>query len=85
MHIQVLGFVDAPTQQACRHVAEALARLGQAATVEHVSDMDQITTFGVMATPAVAADGEVLVVGRVPTVEELAGWLGKKVRSKNDE
>jgi len=85
MHIQVLGFDDAPTRQTCRHVAEALARLGQAATVEHVSDMDQITTFGVMATPAVVADGEVLVVGRVPTVEELAGWLGNKVRSKNDE
>lgn len=31
--------------------------------------------FGVMMTPALAVDGTVKVVGRVPTVEEIKGLI----------
>jgi len=32
--------------------------------------------FGVMTTPGLAVDGKVLVTGKVPSPEELAGLLG---------
>ena len=33
--------------------------------VEKVTDIDQITAFGVMMTPALAIDGQVKAVGKV--------------------
>jgi len=35
-----------------------------------VTDIGQITGFGVMMTPALAVDGEVRVAGKVPSVDE---------------
>jgi hypothetical protein len=36
-----------------------------------VTDINEIMKFGVMMTPALAIDGEVKVVGKVASVEEL--------------
>ena len=74
--IQVLG----PGCPRCTKLAQAVQtaaeELGIEATVEKVTDMDQITGFGVMMTPALAVDGEVKVVGRVPSAEEIKRLLG---------
>ncbi|MAT15062.1 MAG: hypothetical protein CMJ46_07305 [Planctomyces sp.] len=45
------------------------------ATIEKVTDIMEITGFGVMATPALAIDGEVKFVGKVATVDEIAALL----------
>jgi protein-disulfide isomerase len=39
--------------------------------IEKVTDYAEIVTYGVMSTPALSIDGEVKVVGRIPSVEEL--------------
>ncbi len=75
MEIKVLGSgckkCDA-LEQAAR---EAVAGLGVEATVEHVRDFEQIMAYGVMSTPALVVDGEVVVAGRVPKPDELARLL----------
>ncbi|MEG2097514.1 MAG: thioredoxin family protein, partial [Pseudoflavonifractor sp.] len=38
-------------------------------------DFSQIAAYGVMSTPALVAEGKVLLTGRVPKAEELAGLL----------
>ena len=53
----------------------AVKELGIEATVEKISDIMEITNFGVMMTPALAVDGEVKVVGKVPSVEEIKKLL----------
>lgn len=40
-----------------------------------VKEISQITAFGVMATPGLVVDGEVLVSGRVPSETELKKLL----------
>ena len=50
---------------------KALEAAGIEAEVVHVSDMGEMAERGVMMTPALAVDGEVVVQGRVPGVEEL--------------
>jgi small redox-active disulfide protein 2 len=52
-------------------VLEAADELGLEARVEKINDIDRIIALGVMMTPALVVDGQVRVVGRVPTVEEL--------------
>lgn len=60
--------------------AEALARevareSGKDVTVTKISDIRQMMAQGILATPAVAVDGAVRCTGRVPSRDELAGWI----------
>lgn len=71
MKIQVLGTGCAKCQKLESHVRQALEGLGIEADVEKVQDIAAITSYGVMMTPALAIDGEVKVVGKVPSVAEI--------------
>ena len=69
--LQVLG-TGCPS---CRKLA---AMTEQAATdlhmdfeLEKVEDIDRITEFDVMSTPALVVDGDVKMSGRVPTLDEI--------------
>ena len=56
--------------------AEAAAQeLRVKATVERVTDVEAILDFGVLMTPALVVDGEVKVVGTVPSTEEIKRLL----------
>lgn len=59
-------------EQIARDVAQAN---GIEAEFEDVKDYAEIMKFGVMSTPALVVDGKVVVSGRVPSSEEVAGWL----------
>jgi len=64
----------------CRHLAanvEAAAKaLGIEYRMEKVTNVNDIMKFGVMLTPALAVDGEVKVVGKVPSVDEVKALVG---------
>ena len=49
--------------------------LGIEAEIVKVEKIDDIMNYGVMVTPALAIDGEVKVVGRIPKVEEIKDWV----------
>jgi small redox-active disulfide protein 2 len=73
--IQILG-TGCPKCKKLAKNAEAAAReLGLACDVEKVTDIEAIMAFNVMMTPALAVDGDVKVVGKVPSVEEIKGLL----------
>lgn len=44
-------------------------------TVEKISDLKEMMILGVMVTPAVVIDGLVKCSGRIPSKEEVAGWI----------
>ena len=73
--IQVLGTGCAKCTKLKEHAEAAVGELGTDATVEKVEDINDITAMGVLMTPALAVDGDVKVVGRVPSVEELKQLL----------
>jgi small redox-active disulfide protein 2 len=45
------------------------------AEVTKIEDINEIMKFGVMMTPALAVDGQVKVVGRIPKPEELKTFI----------
>ncbi len=63
----------------CRQLAENAEAAAKAAgidyEIEKVTDLNEIMKFGVMMTPALAVDGEVKVVGKVPDVEAIGQLL----------
>lgn len=73
--VQVLG-TGCPKCAKLKENAEAAAKeLGVEVTVEKIEDINLITGFGVMATPALAIDGEVKVVGKVASLDEIKKLL----------
>ena len=75
MKIQILG-TGCPKCQKLGQVADqAAADLGLDYELVKVTDLNEISGFGVMMTPALAVDGEVKVAGKVPSVDELKQML----------
>lgn len=75
MEIKVLGPGCAKCGKTEEIVREALAEAGVEASVEKVTGMMDIAAYGVMGTPAVVIDGQVKCVGKVPSKEQVKGWL----------
>ena len=75
MKIQVLGPGCSKCAKAEKIVLEAVAESGIQAEVVKVSDFQEIAMMGVFSTPAVAIDGEVKVMGKVPSKKEVLKWL----------
>lgn len=73
--VQVLGPGCPKCEKLKKTAEQAVAEAGCEALVEKVTDINVITGFGVMMTPALVVDGEVKIVGRVPTVEEIKQLL----------
>ena len=44
-------------------------------TLEKVTDINKIMSFGVMVTPALVVDGKVRCSGSVPSVDQIATML----------
>ncbi|MCP4745240.1 MAG: thioredoxin family protein [Desulfobacteraceae bacterium] len=75
MKIQILG-AGCPKCKKLAEAADAAAKeLQLDYELEKVTDINQIMAFGVMMTPALAVDGDVKVVGKVPAIEEIKGIL----------
>ena len=75
MQIKILGSGCAKCNRLEQLTREAVDELGIDASFEHVREMDQIMAYPVMTTPALVVDEVVKVSGRIPSKDELLGWL----------
>ncbi|NQT03186.1 MAG: TM0996/MTH895 family glutaredoxin-like protein [Planctomycetes bacterium] len=73
--IQILG-TGCPKCKKLAENAEAAAKdLGIEYDIEKVTNINEIMKFGVMITPALVVDGDVKVVGKVPSPDDIKGML----------
>ena len=73
--IQIIG-VGCPKCRKLAENAEAAAKeLGIEYEIEKVTDVREMMKFGVMMTPALAVDGVVKLVGKVPEAKDLKTLL----------
>lgn len=75
MEIKVLGPGCPRCQQTEENVKEAVSEAGLDASIDKITDVMEIATYGVFGTPAVIVDGEVKSVGKVPKKEEILSWF----------
>lgn len=75
MEIKVCGPGCHKCHETERIVQETVEEAGVQATVEKVSDFNEIALLGVFSTPAVVIDGKIKCVGKVPTRKEVLTWL----------
>ena len=74
--VQVLGPGCPKCVELAKRTEAAAKALGGDYEVEKVSELSKIMSFGVFMTPALVVDGEVKVVGKVPSVEEIKKLIG---------
>ena len=77
MEIKILGPGCAKCNKTEKLVREVIGETGIDASVEKVSDMMQIASYGVFGTPSVIIDNEVKCTGKVPKKNAIKAWLTK--------
>jgi small redox-active disulfide protein 2 len=74
-NVKILG----PGCKRCVATAEMVeaqaSKLGVAISLEKVSDYAAIAGYGVLSTPGIVIDGQVVHAGGLPKTEDVARWL----------
>ena len=73
--IQILGTGCPKCKKLAENTDTAAKALGIEYDIAKVTDINEIMKFGVMMTPALAVDGQVKVVGKVPSPDEIKKML----------
>ncbi len=77
MKIEILGVGCPKCKQLAANVEAAVKELNIQAEIGKVTDIDKITEYGVMMTPALVIDGAVVASGKILVKDEI-----KKIISK---
>jgi len=78
MTIKILGTGCPNCQKLEANTKKAVEELDLKDTkVEHLYDVNKIIEMGVMITPALAIDDEIVIAGKIPEVEEIKEILKK--------
>ena len=74
--LQILGTGCPKCKKLAENVEAAAKALGIEYEIEKVTDINEIMKFGVMMTPALAVNGQVKIVGKVPTPGDIEKMIG---------
>ncbi|MEE9913875.1 MAG: thioredoxin family protein [Deltaproteobacteria bacterium] len=73
--ILVLGMGCARCDQLQSDIRDVLSELQIAADIRHVTDIKEMSRFGIMGTPALVMNDKVVSVGVVPPKSQLRQWI----------
>lgn len=74
--IKVLGTGCANCRSTVALIEAVAHARGEAIALEKVDDMAAIVGYGVLATPGVVIDGQVVHAGGVPGRDKVESWFG---------
>ncbi len=75
LNIKVLGPGCANCKRLEQITRREAANLGIDAAIEKVTDYGQIMAYGVMSTPGLVINEQVMAYGRIPSNQEVIDWL----------
>ena len=75
MKLKIYGSGCTKCNLLMQHAETAAQELGIDYELEKVTDMNQIIDAGVMRTPAMAVDDQIVVEGKVPSASELKRYF----------
>lgn len=74
-NVKILGTGCANCRNTLALVEEVAQANGVAIALEKVEDLPSIMRYGVMSTPAVVIDGQVVHAGGIPARDKVDGWF----------
>lgn len=75
MEIKILGSGCPNCIKLAKNVEQALKELSVEAKIVKVTDYAEITSYGVMSTPALVLNNKVVMSGKVANVEQIKEYL----------
>lgn len=82
VEIKVLGPGCANCKKLEQIARKVVNTLAVEANIEKVTDYKEIVELGVMATPGLIVNSEVVSSGRIPSETEVIGWIIKALETK---
>ena len=78
MKIEILGTGCPKCKKLYEISEEAVKELGISAEIIKITDINKIIDYGVMVTPALVIDGDLMVAGKIPGKQEITDWIKEK-------
>jgi small redox-active disulfide protein 2 len=75
LKIKVLGPGCANCKRLEQLTRREVEKLGLAADIEKITDYGDILAYGVMSTPGLVINEQVMAFGRIPSNQEVTDWL----------
>jgi len=75
IEVKVLGPGCAQCDRLEKEIIEIMSELKLQADIEHVRDIKEIASYGVLGSPALIINGKVKAVGSVPPRHKIIAWL----------
>ena len=80
MEIRILGGGCARCKTLEQNVFQAAAKLNIPADIQAITDIIEISKYGVMSTPALVINGKVKTVGKVPNVAQVIELIREEMQ-----
>ena len=86
LSIKVLGSGCANCQRVEQQAVEALEAQAEEdasleATIQHVTDHEEIMQYPILATPGLVVNEKLVCAGRIPQVDEVLGWMREALKA----
>lgn len=75
LNVKVLGSGCANCKRLEERIRKVVSERGLAAEIEKVTDYAQMMRWKIMATPGLVVNDVLVATGRIPSEDEIAGWL----------
>jgi small redox-active disulfide protein 2 len=85
MEVKILGTGCPNCKRVEKRARETLAEMGVEATVTKVTDMADILSYNIPATPGLVIDGNIVSYGQVPTKAEIASLITTALAGAKEE
>ncbi|MGB2696550.1 MAG: thioredoxin family protein [Candidatus Zixiibacteriota bacterium] len=82
MKIEVLGPGCANCRKLEQDVNAALAELGIEAEVVKITDLNKISSYGILMTPGLVINSKIYSSGKIPVVTTLKRWIEEEARKQ---
>jgi small redox-active disulfide protein 2 len=77
MNIMILGHGCAKCKKTEEYVRNVVKKLGISATITHNKDITTFADYGVMMTPALVINNQLVFEGKIPTEQEIETLIRK--------
>ena len=85
LHIKILGPGCLNCYLVEQVTVDALEILDVEATIEHITDYDEIDKYPIMYTPGLAINEELVCAGRIPSIKEVISWVKEALAKEEKE
>jgi len=89
LHIRILGPGCLNCYLVEQVAVDALEMVDVEATLEHITDYNEMRKYPIMATPGLVINEELVCAGRIPSIKEVISWvkeaLAEEEKDKSSE